>query len=443
MELAGWGRTPRASVRAARPERLAEVLAAIGAADGRGIIAHGAGRSYGDQALNDGGQVLLTGRLDRLLAFEPESGVLECEPGVSVGEVLRLFLPRGFALPVVPGTAFTTLGGAVANDVHGKNHDRAGSLGDHVEWLDLALASGEVVRASPETEPELFRATIGGCGLTGVITRLALRMQPAASRRVVAREERMANLDAFFAAFEAARGAAEFSVGWIDALERGGASGRGILEIGRFDPESGGDPPAGSRLPGVPFDFPSLALHPLCVRLFNRYHLQRLDEAGRERVVPLERFLFPLDAIHDWNRVYGRRGFHQFQCVIPDVAARAGIGALLARVSRSGAASFLAVLKTLGSTGRGHLSFALRGYTLALDFPHRRGIAALFAELESIVRDHGGRVYLAKDSLLSAAGFAAMYPELGSFREILHRVDPEGRFQSDMARRLEIRGAGS
>lgn len=444
LEMSGWGRTPAARVMAARPERPGDVLAALRAANGRGIIAHGRGRSYGDQALNDGGHVLLTERLNRVTAFDPETGLVECEPGVTIRELLRLFLPRGFTVPVAPGTAFTSIGGAVANDIHGKNHDRAGSFGDHVDWLELMLASGERVRCSAEQEPELYRASVGGAGLTGVITRIALRLTPVAGARVLVREERMADLDAFFAAFEAERETAEFSVGWIDAVEKGGASGRGILEIGRFDPSAADVPPAAPRRQhGVPFEFPSLALNRLSVRIFNHFYLRRVPVAGRERALPLESFLFPLDALRDWNRIYGRRGFHQFQCVIPDAAARAGIGALLAAIAESGAASFLAVLKTLGGPGRGYLSFPLRGYTLALDFPHRRGTAALFQRLEAIVLEHGGRIYLAKDSLLSAAGFAAMYPELEAFREVLHRVDPEGRFQSDMARRLEIRGATS
>jgi decaprenylphospho-beta-D-ribofuranose 2-oxidase len=440
-ELAGWGRVPRARAEACRPERLGLLQAAIAAAGPRGIIARGGGRSYGDQALNGEGRVLLTGRLDRFLGFDRTSGLLECEPGVTFRHLLEVFLPKGFVFPTAPGTAFATVGGAVANDVHGKNHERAGGFAEHVEWLELALASGEVVRTSPALRPELFRATVGGGGLTGVITRVAFRMRPTPARRIAVSEKRMADLDAFFAAFEAEGSRAEFSVGWIDALARGPALGRGILELGRYATDSGGDPPppigASHRLP---IDLPSWALNRASVRLFNRVYLGRVPPDGRERLLPLDAFLFPLDAVLDWNRAYGRRGFRQFQCVIPEALARAGIGQLLTVIAQSGAASPLAVLKRLGRAGRGHLSFPLPGYTLALDFPERKGTAPLLGRLEGIVRDHGGRLYLAKDSTLTANGFAAMYPELDAFRAVLAEVDPGGRFQSDQARRLGIRG---
>jgi decaprenylphospho-beta-D-ribofuranose 2-oxidase len=439
-ELCGWGRTPTARVEACRPERLSQVMAAVADAGERGIVAYGGGRSYGDQALNDGGRVLLTRRLDRFLAFDRESGLLVCEPGVTFRDLLQVFLPKGFVFPVAPGTGFATIGGAVANDVHGKNHDLAGSFADHVAWAELALASGERVRIAPDSRPELFSATIGGGGLTGIITRIAFRMRPLPGRRIAVEESRMADLDAFFAAFEAARDKAEFSVGWVDALARGGALGRGILETGRFDTGGFADPPpplGASRR--VPIDLPALAMNKLSVKLFNRFYLRRVPAGGRERLLPLDAFLFPLDALRAWNRLYGRRGFHQFQCAIPDAGARAGIEQLLAAIAHSGAASPLAVLKTLGGEGRGHLSFPMRGYTLALDFPRRPAIAALFGRLEAIVRDYGGRIYLAKDSLLTPEAFAAMYPRLDAFRQVLAEVDPAGRFQSDQARRLRIR----
>jgi len=439
-ELTGWGRAPRATVEACRPERLSQVMAAIASAGDGGIIAHGGGRSYGDQALNDGGRVLLTRRLDRFLAFDRENGILECEPGVTFRDLMRVFLPKGFLVPVAPGTGYATVGGAFANDVHGKNHDHAGSFGDHVAWAELALASGERVRIAPDSRPELFSASLGGGGLTGILTRIAFRMRPVPGRRVVVEETRTADLDAFFAAFETQRATAEFSVGWIDALARGGSLGRGILEIGRYDTGGFADPPPPlGPTRQVPFGLPAMAMNRFSVALFNRYYLRRVPLGGRERLLPLDAFLFPLDALKGWNRLYGRPGFHQFQCVIPDADARAGIGQLLAAIAHSSAASPLAVLKTLGGQGRGHLSFPMRGYTLALDFPHRAATQQHFGHLEGIVRDHGGRVYLAKDSLLSPEGFAAMYPELDAFRQVLAEVDPKGRFQSDQARRLKIR----
>ncbi len=442
MTLTGWGRSSRATVAAGRPERARDLTALLGDHHARGVIAYGSGRSYGDAPLNDGGQVLLTGRLNRLLSFDADTGELVCEAGVTFADLQRVFLPRGFCVPVTPGTAFATIGGAVANDVHGKNHDRVGSFGDHVLWLDLVLASGAVERVSPDHHPELFAATIGGVGLTGVILHVCFRMIPVPSPWLTVREQRIADLDGFFDAFESVRDEADYSVGWIDGLARGRRLGRGILETAAF--ADGAVRPVAARRPRrVPVDLPGIALNPLSVALFNRLYYRRVPDRGRSRAVPAERFFYPLDGLHDWNRIYGKRGFYQFQCVIPDAAARAGIRLALEEIGAARSASFLAVLKTLGGAGRGHLSFPMRGYTLALDFPRRDKAGALLVRLERIVLDHGGRVYLAKDAVLSADGFAAMYPGLADLRAVLAEVDPDRRFQSDLARRLGIAGRES
>ena len=437
--LAGWGRLPRAETWAARPERTREALAALAVADARGHIAYGAGRSYGDAALNGGGRTIVTSRLDRFSDFDPATGAVTCEPGVTFAELMRVFLPRRWLAPVNPGTAFATIGGAVANDVHGKNHDIAGSFGDHVEWLDLALPSGEVVRCGPGERPELFAATVGGIGLTGLILAVRLRLAKVPSNAVELRERRIASLDEFLAAYAEPSTRDGWSVGWIDVLARGGAMGRGILETAR--PSTTGVDPAAPKQRAVPVDFPAIALNPLSVRAFNALYWRRVPAEGRERRVAWEKFLFPLDAIHQWNRIYGKRGFRQFQCVVPwDEGARA-MPRLLDEVGRAGSASFLAVLKTLGGEGRGDLSFPMKGWTLALDFPERPATLELFTRLERLTLDHGGRLYLAKDSALSAAGFKTMYPRLDRLRAVLAVVDPERRMQSDMARRLDVWGA--
>ncbi|HYD31891.1 MAG TPA: FAD-binding oxidoreductase [Azospirillaceae bacterium] len=439
-ELAGWGRVARAQTLACRPERRREAVEAFTAAEAASsLIAFGGGRSYGDEALNSGGATVLTRRLNRLLDFLPDDGLLVCEPGVTFADLMAAFLPRGFLAPVSPGTAFATLGGAVANDVHGKNHDRVGGFGDHVAWIDLALPSGHVVRTSPEEEPELFAATIGGLGLTGVIVGLAFRLTRVPSSRVAVRERRMPDIDAFMTALAEARQRATYSVGWIDALAEGPRLGRGILQTAEF---VSGDPVPlkPGRTVRLPMDLPAAALTRYSIGLFNALYYRRVPAAGRERVVPISKFLYPLDALLDWNRMYGRRGFHQFQCVIPDAQAADGIPALLRLIAGAGAASFLAVLKTLGGTGRGHLSFPMKGFTLALDFPVRAGTADLLARLERVTLDHGGRVYLAKDAYLSPEGFRQMYPQIDRFRAVLERIDPDRRVMSDLARRLGIRG---
>ena len=438
INLTGWGRTSGGAMTACRPERVSELRERVreGPADG-GRIAYGAGRAYGDAALNSQGRVILTRRLNRMLAFDGESGLLEAEPGVTFNDLLAVFLPRGWLVPATPGTAFATLGGAVANDIHGKNHDRVGSFGDHLTWIDLMLPSGEIVRTTDSERPELFRATIAGLGLTGVIVGIGLRLMRVPSSAVRVRERRCRDLDAFLAALAEARQRATYSVGWIDGLAKGRELGRGLLEEAEPATEAVTDTPQRARR--VPMDAPGSVLNPITIGLFNAAYYRRVPVGGRERIVPYRRFLYPLDAISDWNRIYGRGGFFQFQCVLPDASAPRGIRLLLEEIAGSGRASFLAVLKTLGAEGRGYLSFPMRGYTLALDFPRRGGVEDVLRRLERLTLDHGGRIYLAKDAVLSPEGFRAMYPKLPEFQAVLDAIDPEHRLNSDMARRLKIR----
>lgn len=437
VSLCGWGRIARATHTAYIPHEATEAQAAISVADDTGIIAHGRGRSYGDAALNSGGRVLLTQRFNRIIQFDPSDGTVVCEPGVTFYDLFREFLPRGYMVPVTPGTGFATIGGAVANDVHGKNHEVAGSFGDYIRWMDLLLPSGEIVRISSDREPELFAATIGGVGLTGIITAVCFTMRPVHTNAVLLREARIRNLDEFFEAFERVRRSATFSVGWIDALARGRRLGRGILEIA--EPASCSVNMAAPKRLRVPLDFPRFALNAWAVRAFNHFYYRRIPTVGRERLLAFDRFFYPLDALQEWNRIYGKRGFYQFQCVLPDATSAEGIARLLTETSRARAGSFLAVLKTLGGEGRGYLSFPMRGYTLALDFPARPGIKELLKRLERITMEHGGRVYLAKDACLSPEAFRAMYPKLDAFRAVLEAIDPDGRFNSDLARRIGIR----
>lgn len=438
MQLSGWGGTHRSDVLASRPEKVADVTASLADAGSDTLIARGAGRSYGDEATNDGGRVLLTERLNRILSFDDASGVVVCEPGVTYQDLLDVFLSRGFIAPVTPGTAHTTMGGAVANDVHGKNHDRVGSFGDHVRWLDLMLPSGEICRMSQEERPELFTATIGGLGLTGIILAVCFTMQRVPSAWVEVHEQRIPDLDAFMTALEDSRASATYSVGWIDGLASGNGFGRGILRTAEpvEAPASGGRRRTG---PSVPFSLPLRPLRPLTVKLFNAAYLRLVPAKGRTRTLRIEPFFYPLDAIGHWNRIYGSKGFFQFQCVIPDAQAGNGIPRLMEEIVRSRAASFLDVLKTLGSPGKGLLSFPLRGYTLAMDLPNTPEAVALLSRLEQITLEHEGRVYLGKDALMSQASFEAMYPRHAAFRTVLADVDPEGRMSSDLARRVGLR----
>jgi decaprenylphospho-beta-D-ribofuranose 2-oxidase len=283
---------------------------------------------------------------------------------------------------------------------------------------------------------------LGGLGLTGVVIAVALKMMRVPSRFVVRNERRVRDLDAFLEALEEVRRAATYSVGWIDALARGRNLGRGIVESADPAPAESNDRHREAPVRNIPLGLAGFALNPLTIGLFNTLYWYRVPARGRVRRVAYDRFLYPLDALKDWNRIYRRRGFHQFQCLLPEATSRAALRSLLETCVGSRAASFLGVLKTMGQEGTGLLSFGGRGHTLALDFPARPGIDDLLVRLERVVLDHGGRIYAAKDARMSAAGFAAMYPHLPEFRAILAEVDPTGRMMSDMARRLDIRGDG-
>lgn len=437
MSLSGWGRSHRAAVEAARPERRQALIDAVTGAKAP-LLARGGGRSYGDCATISGGRVILTERLDRILSFNADNGEVVVEPGVSFADLIATFLPRGWLVPVAPGTAFASIGGAVANDVHGKNHEHAGSFGDHVRWCELLLPSGEAVRISPRTRPELFKATIGGVGLTGILLAVCFRLVPVPSNAVWTRESRIDDLADFLARLTEAMALPGYTVGWIDALASGPRLGRGILERA-WPAERDLDAPA-PRHRALPVDLPGWLLNRATVGAFNALYWRRIPADGRDGKARYDRFFFPLDAVLMWNRAYGARGFHQFQCVLPADRAEPGLRRMLQAVQRAGNASPLAVLKAMRGRGRGYLSFPADGFTLALDLPARPGARDLLAELEKLTLEHGGRVYLAKDSALSKAGLAAMYPQLDNYRQVLAEADPDRRLGSDMARRLDLRG---
>ena len=432
MPLTGWGRTRVSRCTIVDP---AADLFSVNALSphGSGLIVHAGGRSYGDCALNSGGDVMLTGGRNRILSWDEATCIAEVEPGVTFAQMLAEFLPRGFMVPVTPGTGFATMGGAVANDVHGKNHEVAGSFCQHVTSLDLVTPDGTMHKLTPGDE--LFAATAGGIGLTGIITRLALRLRRASGAAMRVRSDRYGDLEGLLAAMEAASGATH-SVAWIDGTAKGARLGRGILETA--EEEAGARPPPPGRRATIPFDFPRAVLNPWSVRLFNEAYFRHVPKAGASTCVHVARFLYPLDRVLRWNRIYGKQGFYQFQCVLPFAHGAEGLRTILEIVARSGQASFLSVLKRLGAGSAGYLSFPQPGYTLALDFPARDETPALYARLAEQVLRFGGRIYLGKDALLSVEQFRAMYPQWEAFAAILARVDPERLMQSDMRRRLGL-----
>ena len=331
ITLSGWGRFQKAAMGAFRPERSREAVSLVAARPG-GLTIRGGGRAYGDQALNEGGHALLTERLDRVISFDAETGLLVAEAGMTFADLLATFLPKGWMAPVSPGTGFATLGGAVANDVHGKNNEATGSFGHHLEWIDLVTPDGETRRVTPGED--LFRATVGGMGLTGLILSVALRLRRAPSNAIDLDERRITDLDGFLAALAEARDTHPYSVGWIDALARGKTLGRGILELGR--PSLTKLDAAPRKAKRLPIDLPGFALNPISIRAFNLFYYNRIGAGGRMGAVPIGQYLYPLDALLDWNRMYGKRGFHQFQCLLPDGEAATGMRALLETISAAG-----------------------------------------------------------------------------------------------------------
>lgn len=444
MLLSGWGRFPRVECRVHRPSTPEALRALVGT---QPLIARGNGRGYGDCAVNAAATVDMR-RFNRMLAFDGAAGVLTVEAGVLLADVIDAFLPRGWFPYVTPGTRFVTLGGMVAADVHGKNHHGEGSFGRYVEWLDLMDGQGEVRRCSRTEEPELFAWTIGGMGLTGVILRVAFRLRRVQSGWIRQTTLPARDLDTVMSMFED-HADATYSVAWIDCLHGGsGGSGSGLgrsaLMLGEhaapgdLDAARRADPfaiPRGRTL-RVPFDAPQFALNPLSVRGFNALYYRRAVTGQGESLVGWASYFYPLDALADWNRIYGRRGFAQFQCVIPTVSARAGLTALLREIGASGQGSFLAVLKRMGAE-EGPVSFPREGYTLALDFPVKPRTLALMERLDAITLDHGGRFYLAKDARMSAATLARSDPRHADFREFRERRDLAA-FRSAQAERLQL-----
>ena len=430
--LSGWG-GPSVPGR----ELLSEDLAAVA----RGaVLTRGLGRSYGDASLPPAGIDIVAGsRLaDRLLDFDPATRLLRAEAGLALADLVWLLLPRRLFPPVVPGTQFVTLGGMVAADVHGKNHHVAGTFGRHVVELVLLAASGERVRCSRDEHADLFRATLGGMGLTGHILEVEFRVVPIPTPWIVQETESVRDIDEFLAALAAAARDWPFTVGWIDCLARGARLGRGVLFRGRWaEPaEAPASVPRPLDGPAVPFEFPSWALNDLSVRLFNAVYAGVHARRGRRKVVHPQRFFWPLDGVRSWNRIYGRRGFTQFQCVLPERERPGATRRLLAAAADRGGASFLCVVKDCGAEGEGLLSFPRPGVSVALDLPRRAETQQLVEALAELVIAEGGRVYLAKDSFLRADQLARMEPRLAEFLRVRARWDPGRRLRSAQSVRL-------
>ena len=441
-ELEGWGRFPKQTCRVARPEKRRSAISLSQSNDVPTIIARGLGRAYGDAALNENSGVLLNEKLGRFLNFDEQSGILHAEAGASFADILQTFVPHGWFLPVVPGTKFVTLGGAIACDVHGKNHHRDGSLSNFIEEIELLTADGQTRILTRET-PDEFWATLGGMGLTGVILSAKVRLVRIESTQIATTYTRTQSLDETLAAFGGDE-RFQYSVAWIDCLASGANLGRAVLIRGNHAQASEvkADNPLEFSAPrgkSVPLDFPDFALNPFSVKAFNALYYAAHPDA--QKMVGFEQFFWPLDAISGWNKIYGARGFIQYQCLLPFETSQRGLVKLLETISRSGQASFLAVLKTFGPSTPAPLGFPLPGHTLALDIPATENITQFAHALDAIVLEYGGRVYLAKDATLTPESFRQMYPRYAEFERIKAALDPHSRFHSSLSKRLQIGGS--
>lgn len=442
----GWARTAPSTARSLPVTDPADIEKALAGPHPRGLIARGLGRSYGDAAQCAGGTVVECAGWSGLHALDLESGVVTTTAGTSLEQLMRWLVPLGWFVPVTPGTRHVTVGGAIAADIHGKNHHADGSFAQHVDRIELAIPNGEVLTVGPDADPEVFWATAGGMGLTGIIREATVRLQAIESSLLAVDTDRTPDLDATMAMMAEQDQRHRYSVAWIDLMARGSSMGRSVLTQGRFALRS--ELPAGRARDPLHFDPKELVSAPPWAppHLVNRWSIRAFNEAWFRRA-PIHRegelqtigtFFHPLDWVRGWNRMYGSPGFLQWQCLVP-FGEEETLRTIVGRLSDARCPSFVNVLKRFGAADPGPLSFPAPGWTLTLDLPADiRDLGPLLDELDELVLAAGGRIYLAKDSRMRPEVFAAMYPRLDEWREVRHRLDPDRVLQSDLARRLRL-----
>ncbi len=446
VRLTGWGMMEPTVADVAHPASAEQVARLIKGAGERKVIARGLGRSYNNAAQNDGGLVVCTTAMRNVLSFDPQAGLVSCEAGASLEQLMTAFLPAGWFVPVSPGTRQVTVGGAIAADVHGKNHHVAGSFARHVTSFDLLLADGQIRTVTPAASPDLFWGTAGGMGLTGAILRATIALKKVETSRLVVDTVRTADIDETMAHLSATDKNYDYTVAWTDCLAAGGSLGRSVITSGDFATidelryRDRGHPRqfAPRALAAAPAVFPGGLINARTVALLNEAWFRKAPRRRVGEIQGIGRFFHPLDGIRNWNRVYGPAGFRQYQFAVPfgaeDVVRRS-----LERISVLRAPSFVTVLKRFGEGDPGMLSFPMPGWTLALDFPSQTPwLDRLLSELDELVLTAGGRLYLAKDSRIPAELLPKMYPRYQDFRRLRGEIDPAEIFSSDLSRRLSI-----
>jgi len=408
------------------------------------IIARGMGRCYGDSAL--AGHILSSLKLNCFLRFDEQNGVLDCEAGVTFDDILRTVVPAGWFLPVTPGTKFITVGGAIASDIHGKNHHAAGTFSDHVHWFDLLLANGEIRRCSRTENIGLFRLTCGGMGLTGIILRASFGLEKIESSYIRQESIKAKNLDDIMRLFEDSASWTK-TVAWIDCLSKGAKMGRSIMmrgEVAKLSDlrtERQRAQPLQvhkSAMLNVPFNFPSFVLNSFSVKAFNFLYYNKHPNRQVNSIIHYDTFYYPLDIVHNWNRIYGKNGFTQYQFVLPYATSREGLIDIIGLIGKRNMGSFLTVLKLFGKQEENYLRFPMEGYTLAMDFKINKRVWNFLDEMDELVLKYGGRVYLTKDVRMRPETLQAMYPQAGEFREKVHVTDPLEKFSSVQSQRIGI-----
>lgn len=432
MNIRSWGNYPKTESRALNFYQEEVLKHLIGRYNE--LIPYGNGRSYGDSALSK--NIIKVKQHNFFLSFDEVKGLLHLQAGVLLSEILDTFVPRGWFLKITPGTKLITVGGAIASDVHGKNHHVDGCFSECVEMFRLMLPDGEIVECSKQGNSELFKATCGGMGLTGVILDAKISLKNINSKYLDQITIKTKNLKETFEAFENYKDA-RYSVAWIDCLAQGDGIGKCLLMVANFSDDGQLNYQTKKKL-NIPFNFPSFVLNKFSVQAFNWLYYGKVRERISKQKVDIDTFFYPLDAIDNWNRIYGKNGFTQYQCILPKETSYNGLEAILKAISDSGKGSFLAVLKLYGKANDNYLSFPMEGYSLALDFKIEEGLLELLDKLDEIVLRHGGRIYLAKDVRVSKEVFEKGYPQIDKFRALREKYKMNDKFNSLQSRRLGI-----
>ncbi len=432
MKIYGWGRYPTIDAQVLLPQTQSDCVGFL--KSNQIILPRGGACSYGDSA--NSSTVIQSDYLDHFIEFNESTGVLTCEAGVSIREMLELIVPKGWFVPVTPGSSFVTLGGAIASDVHGKNHHLSGTFSEHLLSFDLLLGTGEIIKVARDSYPDLFRATCGGMGLTGIVLSASIQLKPIASSQIHQTTIKASCLEAVCEQFEANH-TSTYSVAWIDCLASGRQLGRSLLMLGEHIQDGILEIGKKKNL-DMPLNMPSSILNHYSIKAFNSFYYHRIFSKTKIELVSFEPYFYPLDAIGNWNRLYGQAGFVQYQFVLPKTVGVKGMRKILEVIVSSGKGSFLAVLKVFGKANENFLSFPIEGYTLALDFKMSEETVQLIKLLDSMVVEMGGRIYLTKDALMTETSFKNTYPQWEQFEEVRAKYGAIGKFASSQSKRLGL-----